>query len=234
MPSKIACLAALLLSSVVCLATDIEIEPESPEVAPGRVVVLTAKTEGKVVQWLFKDDGLDWLPVEILKDSKTAVVNAPATAKPGKYRLIAVTAIGDKPAWAERTITVVGSPPPPGPPPPLPVPPIPDVLPQKLREAYLADKSPGKRGQLVNLIGIYSAMADHAATDPSITTSLALLDVLNKVKAGMLVDGVLMDLRRLVSAEISATLGPPSNAPLDREKAAGMFRRIVKSLPTPE
>ena len=107
-------------------------------------------------------------------------------------------------------------------------------MPRRLREAYAADASAGKRGQLINLSAIYATMAEHAEQDQSITTSKTLLDVLNKVKTGMLVDGVLMEMRRILSAEVCAALGPPSDGPLDRAAAVALFKRLVRSLPAPE
>ena len=194
------------------------------------VATLTAKTDAKVVVWLPTAGLVDVVDPELLKDSKTRVV----TGKPGSYRVIAIAApAADKPIWAETTVSFDGPDPGPGPG-PGPVPPPVDDLPRRLREAYAAETAPGKRGQLINLSAIYSTMADHAEQDQAITTSRGLLEVLNKVKAGMLADGVLVEMRRILAAETAAAIGPPSNAPLDRVAAAAMFKRFVRSLPAPE
>jgi hypothetical protein len=217
------------LTIICCLlaaplqAADITIE----SAVKGNIATLTAKTEAKNVVWIPVPGLDDVVRPELLIDGKTRVVSG----KTGAYRVIAIGAIGEKPIWAETVVTF-GTPEPPLPD-PKPTPPV-DDLQRRLRDAYANDGSPGKRGQLVNLHGIYAAMADHAANDQSITTSRILLEVLTKVREGMLVDGVLIDMRRIIAAEIAATIGSPSDAPLDRERAAGLFKRIVSSLPRPE
>jgi hypothetical protein len=201
----------------------------------GKLLVVEAQTGGKVVKWIPRDDGLDVFPAEFLKDSKTFAARA---EKPGRYRVLALTALGDVPVYAETTLIFEGDappPPPPGPKPPIPPPPQPPVddLARRCKEAYDADDSPGKRGQLVNLIGIYSAMAAHVHDD-GIKTVRDLADVLAKVRAGMMQPGVLMDLRRLLDAELKSTLGAADSRPLDRDRAAALFQRIVAALPKPE
>lgn len=196
--------------------------------APGEYVTLTAKTEAKEVVWLLKDEGLQVLPPGLLKDSKTFCCIAP---RPGKYRILAIAAVADRPIWAEALV-VVASPDPPVPPLPPP-PPVVDDLVKRLQAVYTADPSPAKRGQLVNLIGLYAAMADHAS-DPSITTTKALLDDLRKVAGELILPNVLTELRKVISAEIAVALGEPSDAArLDaatRAKAIDTFRKISKSL----
>jgi hypothetical protein len=198
------------------------------------VAIITSKTDATVVVWIPTAGLTDLVPVELLRDGKTRVV----TGK-GKFTVYAVTAPEkDKPKWAEVTFTIGTPEPPPFIPPepkpgPVPHPPAVDLA-SRLKTAYLLDTSPAKRGQLVNMIGIYSAMAEHVEKDPKINTPRVLLDVLTKVKDGMLADGVLIDMRRLVAAEIAATIGPPSDLPLDRAAATALFRRIVASLPRPE
>jgi hypothetical protein len=211
-------------------ASDLTIEAQVKD----GVAVLAAKTDAAVVVWVPSPGLTDLVPVELLKDSKTRVV----TGK-GKFTVIAITAPEkDKPKWAEVTFTIGTPEPPPFIPPepkpgPVPHPPAVDLA-SRLKTAYLLDTSPAKRGQLVNMIGIYSAMAEHVEKDPKINTPRVLLDVLTKVKDGMLADGVLIDMRRMVAAEIAVSIGLPSDMPLDRPAATALFRRIVASLPRPE
>jgi hypothetical protein len=89
---------------------------------PGDFVKVAAKTDGKAVRWVALDPGLNVFPVELLKDSKTAVVTA---QKPGRYRLLAYTAAGDDPSDPAVCTVVIGDAPPvpPGPVPPGPNPP---------------------------------------------------------------------------------------------------------------
>ena len=117
----------LSLVTVCVLATSIGAAPPElvlpAEVAgqPGEFVMVPAKTTGKAVSWKAIDPGLNLFPVILLKDSKTAVVTA---SRPGRYRLLAVTAAGDEVSPIAETIVVIGDAPPapPGPNPPAPTP----------------------------------------------------------------------------------------------------------------
>lgn len=221
-------IAAVLLAAPA-FAADITIDAK----VTGNVVVLQAKTDGKVVVWIVPDGLAQPVPPDAFKDTKTCVI----MGKPGTYKVTAISAIADKPIFGDTTFKLSGDAPQPDiPPAPLPV----DDLPARLKAAYAAETSLAKRGQLVNIAAIYSAMAD-AALDKDIVTSQQLLDVLNRVKngdgdknKGMLLEGVLMELRRLITAEVAPCIGPAGPTPFDRAKVAACFKRIVKSLPTPE
>lgn len=235
---KIACLT-IFLATAIASADGITIEPEAPKLDRGGVVLLTATTTGKSVVWVPMDAGLNVVKLPGAGDGKTLLLNAPASARAGAYRFLALTAVGEKPVYAELTVTVTTPEPLPIPPTP-PVPPVPppppvvDDLAKRLKAAYDSEPNVAKRGQLVNLVAIYTAMGDHAEKDSAITSSRKLLEVLSSVKSGMLIDGVLMDLRRILSTETSAAIGAPNDLPLDRVAAATHFRRLVKSLPSVE
>lgn len=204
--------------------------PAETRGAAGRPIFVSADTAGKVVVWHPKDSGLDIIDPKYLRDGKMFGASAPA----GRYRVLVITAIADIPHIEETVLIFEGQEPNPPPPGPKPPPPTPDNLAQRLKSAYDADVSPAKKGQLVNLIGIYSAMADHVEKDAGIATTKDLANVLAKVKTGMLTPNVLMDLRRILDAELAATFGSPNTTPLDRPKAAALFRRIVAALPRPD
>jgi hypothetical protein len=59
---------------------------------PGEFIRVPAVTDGVNVGWYSVTPGLNIFPVDLLKDSKTAVVTAIA---PGKYKLIAYTALNN-------------------------------------------------------------------------------------------------------------------------------------------
>ena len=223
----IASLALAALAAVNCQAADLTLEAKVTD----KIALVTAKTEAKVVVWIPTAGLVDAIPVELLKDSRTRAL----TGKPGVYRVVAIAAsVADKPEWSEVTFTI-GTPEPEPAPKPGPVPPPPPVvdnLPQRLKDAYDRDQSPTKLGQLVNLRFVYEAMAKHSESDPDINTSRKLLEVLSKVKAGMLPSDSLLELRRILSAETAAAFGAVSDAPLDRTVAAAHFRRILRSLPS--
>lgn len=89
--------------------------PAEVKGAPAEFIRVAAETDGKVVRWLAIDKGLSLFPADLLKDTRTAVVVA---REPGRYRLLAVTALGDEPSEPAVCTVVIGDVPPPPPPPP--------------------------------------------------------------------------------------------------------------------
>lgn len=124
---RITTLTVLLLAMTV-FAEGVQLKlPAEVKGEPGAFVKVTAETNGKLVKWKALDRGLALFPVDLLKDTKTAVVTA---VKPGKYRLQAVTALADEPSDIIETVVVVGNPTPPTPPtPPKPPEPTPSPAP---------------------------------------------------------------------------------------------------------
>lgn len=88
------CVIAVLCSaSAGCGQSTVSLSlPAEVKGRPAEFVSVSATTPGKSVQWLSADDGLRVLSPALLKDTKTAVVVA---ARPGRYRLFAVTCAAD-------------------------------------------------------------------------------------------------------------------------------------------
>lgn len=122
-PKGVRAILLLLLLAVPAWSQTIRL-PVEVKGDPGTFIRVVADTDGAHVRWYALDSGLALFPVDLLKDSKTAVVIAQAK---GRYRLIAWTAKGDVPSLAVETVVVIGEVPPvpPGPVPPGPVPPVP-------------------------------------------------------------------------------------------------------------
>lgn len=74
---------------------------------PTAFIRVQAETDCTTVKWRVADPGLNLFPVDLLKDTKVAVVTA---ARPGRYRLTAVAAKGDVPTDIAEVIVVVGNP----------------------------------------------------------------------------------------------------------------------------
>ena len=93
--------------------------------APGQFIAIRPiKTDGKIVQYFPLDNGLSVFPAALLNDTTATVVTA---VKPGKYRLLAYTALADKPSLPVIVTVVVGDGnPEPVPPVPVPTPKIDD------------------------------------------------------------------------------------------------------------
>lgn len=125
-------------------------------------------------------------------------------------------------------------PPEPAPPTPTPPAPTPSALTLKLQAAYTADAAlPAvKDTQRITLKGLYEAMADHA-NNPAIATTTDLLADLKTVSGQLVQPNALVEVRKVISAEIVSALGTTPGAKLDpdlRPRAVGVFTRIAKSL----
>jgi hypothetical protein len=125
---------ALCLAGYPVVADDIKV-PAKIEGKPGEFLKIPAETSGAVVRWRVIDPGLNLFPMELLRDTKTAVAVA---LLPGKFRVLAWTSIKDVPTDAVECLVVVTSGPPPGPEPP-PDPPDPVVT--ELRAALAKEAS---------------------------------------------------------------------------------------------
>lgn len=212
---------------------------------PGKFITIKAATMGKQVRWRAVDPGLEILDdLPSLKESKEIRCIA---CKPGRYRVEAYTSINDEPTPIVVCTVVVGNAPPgpnppPNPNPPNPNPPNPPIDPMvaKFSAALAADggTTPVNRAQLIALIGLYEAAADHAAK-PGITTVGMLLEDIRKVaygeggQSGLIRPDVLVGVRKAISAEVATVLGDEPSAQLDsatRARAVDMFRRVAVAL----
>jgi hypothetical protein len=222
----IACLLLAAQDPVLPIEVPAEVKGQ-----PGSFVTITAKTTGKTVKWVPLDPGLNLFPVDLLKDTHTAVATAPLA---GEYRVMAYTAIDGEPTGPVICKVILGNPKPPEPPKP-PVPPVPtDPLAKALQAAYDGDKAATatKNGQRILLVGLYEAMADHAK-NMAIKTAGDLLKDLRDVGGQMIAPGALIECRKLISGEVSTILGTNPAAALDpdlRPKAIDVFTRISKAL----
>ena len=93
-----------LLLAASLLGTPTIALPAEVNASPGRLVKLTATTEGKLVRWVLASDDADLVP---FPDGKTALFCSP---KPGRYVVFAWTAAGDVPSEAAKCVVVVGEP----------------------------------------------------------------------------------------------------------------------------
>lgn len=227
----------IFLAFVLSQATPIIELPVEMTAPRTGFVILTAKTTCKTVRWRILDDGPSMLPPEMLKDSKTLCL---FVDKPGRYRVLAMTAksedeIGD----ALMTLTVLG--PGPAPPEPPPAPPSPPKPPQptdpfvaRLQAAYDADPAPmaDKSTHRARLSGLYIAMAQHC-DEPTITTTAQLKADLVKTAAKLALPDMLVQVRKVIAAEVASCLDASPGASLTTESrgaAKACFTRISASL----
>lgn len=76
-------------------------------------VTVLAETTGKTVKFFPVDPGLSVFPAGLLANPKATVVSS---SKPGVYRLLVYTALGDVPSDPQICRIIIGTPPPPTPP----------------------------------------------------------------------------------------------------------------------
>jgi len=205
-----AVLAAWILSAASLFAGPSLVLPKEVKGEPGAFLRIAAETPGKVVKWRVVDGGLNLFPVDLLRDSKVAVVVA---LKPGRYRLQAVTALADEPSDIVETVVVVGNAPPPGPDPvppgPDPTPPDPaDPLAKALQTLYVATADPDKAKHVKALASIYRQGAEFISTG-DIATAGDLFGRLSTVSASLLPRVAIQSLRDEIANELKKTL--PAN-----------------------
>ncbi len=121
---------ALCLGTACTLASAAPPDIKGPEKVTGVVgafIPLRTETTGKFTRFRVLDKGLNVFPADLLTDKKATVVSA---AKPGVYRVVAVSGNADGPSdFIDIEVTVTGedgkvvvTPPEPAPPPPTPQP----------------------------------------------------------------------------------------------------------------
>lgn len=146
------------------LAQQITLPPEIHGL-PGAFISIPSATDGKQVQWVVLDKGLNLFPVELLKDSKTCVVT---TTIEGRYRVLAYTATGDNPSKPAITLVIIGSPPAPEPEPDNPE--EASKLSREIRAIYRALNEDDKQAKALKLAAIYKGLVA-TAKDESIETT---------------------------------------------------------------
>lgn len=104
-------LTAFLLLTCPAIGQQIKL-PEKIEGAQSAFIMVSAETTGEIVRWKSLDAGLNVFPAELLKNTKSTVVTS---AKDGRYRLIAWTAIDGVPTEAAEVTIVIGKDPGPNP-----------------------------------------------------------------------------------------------------------------------
>jgi hypothetical protein len=118
------------------------------------------------VRWRAIDPGLNLFPVELLKDTRTAVVVA---VQPGRFRLLAWSAVNGAPTDAAECVVVISGPiPPPTPPGPA------DPLEADLRAALA--KEPDGHEKMAELAKACQTAAT-AARDPANGDVKAVRDI---------------------------------------------------------
>lgn len=186
------------------------------------IAVQPTMCSGLEVQY-FALDSISVFPANLLSDKKATVVVA---TRPGKYRLVAWTAVDGKPTpGVVVTVEVGGSPVPPE---PQPKPPQPDINPDG-DQLYLdlqsilggLQESEQKRN-----LALLASVFDRASRIAGVQTVGQLYAEMRKLSAATLRPDVLEVVRGRVGAEVKAGIGDSADGPVDPAKYGPLFSRI--------
>ena len=225
------------VASLLIFGQDITL-PETIKGEPSVFIPITAVTKGEIVQFVPLDSGLSVFPSNLLTDRKTTVVVA---SKAGKYRVLAYTAIDNKPSSPAITTLIVGNPgpdplppTPPGPMPPNPVPPTPPD--QQFNEAVQSMfgglQEQDKSASVKKLINIYS-FALKEVDNPNYKTQGDLFAAVKTFSNRNLQSGKIDSIREMCADKSDAEIGTDSNTSLTpevRTKIKANFNKILTAL----
>ena len=186
----------------------------------GLFVIISAETQGKQVKFYAMDLGLAVLPSELLSSQKSTIVVA---VKPGRYRILCYTAIGDIPSEpAICTLVIGGSAPPPGPFMPVPVDPLIDAL----SGIYGGLQEASKQADALALAGVYRAGAALAETSQTVGTLYAEL---RAIGAKTLKGDAIRPIRDRIAVETIRVIGDNPAAQISAQLAASAKAHFLRA-----
>ena len=189
---------------------------------PGAFISIPSVTDCKSVQWVVLDVGLNLFPVELLRDTTTAVVSANNS---GKFRVLAYAAKGDVASKPVITTVIIGDPPEP----------MPDETTSKLirelKSLYVSLSEDDKQGKVNKLSGLYSSFASTVKGE-EVQTAGELLGLCKEATARVLSPSDLREIRVRLQSEMAGFPTDP-DAKLDdkiKKMISGKFMEISKAL----
>lgn len=202
----------LSLFPILACAQDLEL-PKEIKAKVGDFVQVESKSVNDV-EWYIVDPGIQFLPFNLLKDKKTAIL---FTLNPGKYRLLAWTAKDNKPSPALLCLVTIEPndfvPTPPAPP---PSPAEPSALEKRLKPFYQKDTSANKKMQLEQLKKLFVQLQP-ITKDENITTIGQLFKNASEISSGLLEEFSLKGLRNELNLYMDETLPRVASQELDQK-----------------
>ena len=189
---------------------------------PGAFISIPSVTDCKSVQWVVLDAGLNLFPVELLRDTTTAVVSANS---PGKFRVLAYAAKGDVASKPVITTVIIGDPPEPAPDETT------SKLIRELKSLYVSLSEDDKAGKVTKLSGLYASFATTVKGE-EVQTAGELLGLCKEATARLLSPSDLREIRVRLQSEMSGFPTDP-DAKLDdkiKKMISGKFMEISKAL----
>lgn len=169
----------------------------------GSFIAVRPKTDGKLVRYYSLDSGLNSFPAELLSDPTATVVTAP---KPGRYRLLAYTALGDRPSDPVIVTIVVG-----GAAPPTPPVPTPGEFERSLLDIYGALQDSDRDASRVALAKVYRAcvtecMGSYATAGDLYQALVKIASAVPATKLSTLRDRVGSEVAKIAPNDPTATI----------------------------
>lgn len=177
------------------------------------ITIKPTKTDGKIIQYYAVDPGLSVFPANLLVDPTATVVSA---VQPGNYRLLAWTAIGDKPSPASLIRVTIGKVNP-----PMPI----DSLQLDIESIYAALSEPDKEATRATMAQVYRVCGEKSKT--ATTTNDLFLKL--QAETQKIPQGKLTPIRRRITTEIEKIVGSDPDAQLtaQQQKTLGeLFYRV--------
>ena len=194
--------------------------PENITGRPGSFIQVEAKTDCKVVEWVLLDSGLELFPVNLLANTKTAVVTS---TTPGIYRLLAYGATGDIPSKPAIVTITIGTPPEPA---------DKSEICRRIETLFKADTDAEKLSQAKAYAGVFRALAQ-AAQDEKIKTAGELFKIGSLAATNVLTEKQITAIRDEIGGYLNSKLNTETAHLLtaeDRKKCASEFLTIAKIL----
>ena len=194
--------------------------PENITGRPGSFIQVEAKTDCKVVEWVLLDSGLELFPVNLLANTKTAVVTS---TTPGVYRLLAYGATGDIPSKPAIVTITIGTPPEPA---------DKSEICRRIETLFKADTDAEKLSQAKAYAGVFRALAQ-AAQDEKIKTAGELFKIGSLAATNVLTEKQITSVRDEIGGYLNSKLNTEVAHLLtaeDRKKCASEFLTIAKIL----
>ena len=189
---------------------------------PGAFISIPSVTDCKSVQWVVLDAGLNLFPVELLRDTTTAVVSANSS---GKFRVLAYAAKGDQASKPVITTVIIGDPPEPAPDETT------SKLIRELKSLYVSLSEDDKAGKVTKLSGLYASFASTVKGE-EVQTAGELLALCKEATARVLSPSDLREIRVRLQSEMSGFPTEPDSKLDDKIKKviSGKFMEISKAL----
>lgn len=166
-------------------------------------IAVRPKTDGKLVRYYSLDAGLNSFPAELLSDPTATVVTAP---RAGRYRLLAYTALGDRPSDPVIVTIVVG-----GAAPPTPPVPTPGEYERSLLDIYGALQDSDRDATRIALAKVYRAcvtecMGSHATAGDLYQALVKIASAVPASKLSTLRDRVGSEVAKIAPNDPTATI----------------------------